>query len=41
MYIVSKLGRFTFHNNKFFEYLENILKENESKTLAHMAMLVL
>lgn len=41
MYIVSKLGRFTFHNNKFFEYLENILKENESKTLAHMAVLVL
>lgn len=41
MYIVSKLSRFTFHNIDFLKYMEKVAKENESNTLAHMAVLVL
>lgn len=41
MYIVSKLGRFVFHNSNFFEHLKEVAKKNESNTLAHMAVLVL
>lgn len=41
MYYVSKVSRFTFHNDKFLEQMEELLEKNESNTLAHMAVLVL
>ena len=38
---VSKISRWTFHNEPFMKQMEERLEQTESNTLAHMAMLVL
>jgi len=38
---VSKIARWTFHNEPFMKQMEERLEQTESNTLAHMAMLVL